>query len=80
MTNEPSVVLQFASAEMQARHLETEAREQAAQAGITKALRAVNKELGEHLTHANGKGFDTIRVDGDTHRTPAGKGNSRAPS
>lgn len=55
-------IQQYADAELRARRLQTEAREQRAQTGISAALKKVNEGLGQHLDHALANGFDSIRI------------------
>ena len=61
MSNHPSIQ-QYADAELRARRLQTEAREQKAQTGVNAALKKVNQGLGQHLDHALANSFDSIRI------------------
>ena len=56
------LIQQYADAELQARRLQTEAREAAAQTGVAAALKKVNAGLGEYLQAALNNRFDSIRV------------------
>jgi len=58
-------IQQYADAELQARRLQTEAREAAAQTGVAAALKKVNAGLLEYLQAALNNRFDSIRVTVD---------------
>ena len=58
-------IQQYADAELQARRLQNEAREAAAQTGVAAALKKVNAGLGEYLQAALNNRFDSIRVTMD---------------
>jgi len=59
------LIQQYADAELQARRLQTEAREAAAQTGVAAALKKVNAGLCEYLEAALNNRFDSIRVTVD---------------
>ena len=62
------IVSAFAESELQARRLEQEAVQQAAEAGVAKSLRTVNKQLRVILEDAMLQRFDSIRfnMNGET--------------
>lgn len=57
------IVSAFAESELQARRLEQEAVQQAAEAGVAKSLRTVNKQLKGMLEDAMLQRFDSIRFN-----------------
>ena len=62
------IVSAYAESELQARRLEQEAKQQAAEAGVTKSLRTANQQLKGALEGAMIDRFDSIRfnLNGET--------------